>query len=135
MPTVGNAKERAGSAKKGKRGVPVRRANEADENSVITSSGNVFADLGFVDAVERKAKADLAIGIRKMIEKKGWSQREAARRLQTSQPTISSLYNSKLSSITYDKLTEWCLLLGKSVRISVFTPKKSELPHLEVALA
>lgn len=123
----------AGSAKKVKR-LPIERAHEADENSIVVGSGNVFADLGFPDAEERKAKAQLALGIRKLIEKKGWSQREAARNLATSQPTISALYTGKLSSITYDKLAEWYVTLGKSVRISVYTPKRREQPRLEVAV-
>lgn len=127
-------KARKGSAKGKVKVLPIARADEADENSIVIGSGNVFADLGFADAEERQAKADLAFGIRKLIEKKGWSQREAARNLETSQPTISALYNRKLSSITYDKLAEWYVALGKSVRISVYTPKGSEQPHLEVAV-
>lgn len=127
-------KNRIESAKRIKT-LAVDRADEANENSIVLSSGNVFADLRFADAEERKAKADLAIGIKNLIEKKRWSQRETAKRLGTSQPTISALWNNKLSSITYDKLTEWYLVLGKSVKIQVYTPKRNEQPRLEVAVA
>ncbi len=127
-------KNRIESAKRIKT-LAIDRADEANENSIVLSSGNVFADLRFADAEERKAKADLAIGIKNLIEKKRWSQRETAKRLGTSQPTISALWNNKLSSITYDKLTEWYLVLGKSVKIQVYTPKRNEQPRLEVAVA
>lgn len=131
--TVG-LKARAGSAKTKMRSLPIERAAEADENTILIGTGNVFADLGFADAEERKAKADLALGIKKLVEKNGWTQREAAKKLSTSQPTLSSLWAGKLSSITYDKLTEWYLVLGKSVRITVYTPRKHDEPRLEVAV-
>lgn len=115
--------------------LPIERANEADENSVVLSSGNVFADLGFDDAEERLMKMRMVVGVKRLIEEKGLTQVEAARLLGTTQPKISELWNNKLSSITFDKLAEWYVALGKNVKIEVSTPKRNEQPHLEVAVA
>jgi predicted XRE-type DNA-binding protein len=57
---------------------------------VETSSGNVFADLGFQDAEERLLKAKLATKIAQLIEKKGWTQAQTAERTALDQPIASS---------------------------------------------
>jgi predicted XRE-type DNA-binding protein len=55
------------------------RKSRANTN-VETSSGNVFADLGFQDAEERLLKANLATKIAQLIEKKGWTQAQTSER-------------------------------------------------------
>jgi len=45
------------------------RKPRASSEKVETSSGNVFADLGFQDAEERLLKAKLATKIAQLIEK------------------------------------------------------------------
>lgn len=45
----------------------------------VKSSGNVFADLGFSDAEERLAKAELARQIDHIIKKKRLTQERAAK--------------------------------------------------------
>ena len=56
------------------------RNSRAHAKKVETSSGNVFADLGFEDAEERLLKAKLAPKIAQLIEKKGWTQVQTAER-------------------------------------------------------
>lgn len=72
-------------------------------------SGNVFADLGLPGPDERLAKSRLADLITEIIDKKGWTQAQAAERLETLQPTISALRKGRLSSITYDRLVKMAL--------------------------
>ncbi len=123
------------TTKKRNKDLPIERARKADENSVTLSSGNVFADLGFPDAEELMIKTRLIVGVKRLIEKKGWTQSEAALHLGTSQPKISELWNGKLSSITLDKLAEWYVALGKNVKFVVSDPARNEQPHLEAAVA
>jgi len=105
-----------------------------DGLQVEEGSGNVFADLGLPDAEERLAKSRLAALISESIKKKGWTQAEAAQRLDTHQPTISALRKGRLRSITYDRLVHWVLALGHPIEIRVGQETRRE-PHLEVAIA
>jgi predicted XRE-type DNA-binding protein len=98
----------------------------------LIGSDNVFRDLGFADADERKAKAKLALQINMIIEEKGWTQTVAAEKLRTRQPEISSLRRGQLKSITYDRLLGWLNSLGYSVEIRIAKARK---PRLEVAIA
>ncbi len=107
---------------------------EIDGIEIHESSGNVFADLGFPDAEERLAKSRLGALITEMIDQKGWTQAEAARQLETHQPTISALRRGTLRSITYDRLVAWILMLGRPVEIRIGKETTRE-PHLEVAIA
>ena len=95
-------------------------------------SGNVFADLGLDNPDERLAKARLAAEINAIIEDNGWTQAEAAEELQTHQPVISALRRGRLKSLTYDRLVNWLVMLGRTVEIRV---KPSKNAHVEVAIA
>ncbi len=96
-------------------------------------SGNVFADLGLPDAEERLAKSCLAALIIDIIRKKGWTQAEAAGRLNTHQPTISALRKGRLSSITYDRLVSWLVMLGRPVEVRIGLETRREA-HVEVTI-
>ena len=98
------------------------------------SSGNVFADLSLPDAEERLARSRLSGLITDIIRKKGWTQAEAADRLNTHQPTISALRKGRLSSITYDRLVNWLVALGRPVEISIGLETR-QAAHVEVAIA
>ncbi len=55
------------------------RKSKTNSEKVETSSGNVFADLGFQDAEERLLKAKLATKIAQLIERKDWTQAQRRR--------------------------------------------------------
>ena len=105
-----------------------------NETEFEVGSGNVFADLELENADERLAKARLAGEINAIIEKNGWKQEQAAAKLKTHQPTISALRQGRLTSITYDRLVSWLVMLDRIVEIRVRPAKKAE-PHVEVAIA
>lgn len=92
------------------------------------SSGNIFADLGFdnAEAQEMNAKADLAIQIIKIIDKKKLTQTEAAVYLGTSQPNISRLNNADIDRFTFDKLMQWLVKLDQNIRLQVSPKKRTE---------
>lgn len=98
---------------------------------VEVGSGNVFTDLGLDNPGERLAKARLAAEINAIIEEHGWTQAEAAKRLETHQPVISALRHGRLKSLTYDRLMNWLVMLGRTVEIRVRPARK---PQVEVAV-
>lgn len=84
-----------------KANVKVTKARKPRSNGekIETSSGNVFADLGFQDAEERLLKAKLATKIAQLIEKKGWTQAQTAERTALDQPKVSRLLRGQLSGL------------------------------------
>lgn len=49
-------------------------------------------------------KAQLMIMIRDLIKERGWTQKEAANQLNTTQPRISDIVNGKIDNFTLDAL-------------------------------
>jgi predicted XRE-type DNA-binding protein len=85
------------------------------------SSGNIFEDIGFApaEAAELTAKSMLITAIRETIERRDLTQKEAARRCHTDQPTLSKVLRGRMESVTIDKLTAWLTALGRTVEIHV----------------
>ena len=54
------------------------RNNNMAKRDYVESSGNVFADLGFADADDRLAKAELAIKIAEILRRRRLTQTQAA---------------------------------------------------------
>lgn len=102
---------------------------------VERSSGNVFADLGFEDAEQLLLKADLAIRITQLIEKKGWTQAQTAERTGLDQPKISKLLRGQLSGFSADRLFAILNRLGHSVEVRI-SPKERppEKSHTRVMI-
>lgn len=80
---------------------------------IQASSGNVFADLGFKNADELLAKAELARQISNAINQHQKTQAEVAEILNTEQDTISNLIKGKLSSFSQDKIVHFLKILNK----------------------
>ncbi len=89
------------------------------------SSGNVFADLGFQDAREKLVKAELALTINKIIEKRKLKQIEAAEVLGINQPKISALSRGRLKEFSIERLIEFLNKLDQDVKIVVHQKPKS----------
>jgi predicted XRE-type DNA-binding protein len=102
-----------------------------NDTEFLVGSRNVYADLGHADAEEKFAKLKLAMQVNHIIEENGWNQTAAAKKLGTQQPEISNLKRGRLRNITYDRLMEWLVTLGYSVKIEV---ERSKKPHVEVAI-
>lgn len=84
-------------------------------------SANVFEDLGFEaeEAMNLKIRADLMLDLRDRIQKRGWTQKEAAEFLGETQPRISNLMNGEISRFSIDKLINLLGKVGMEVRIEV----------------
>lgn len=88
---------------------------------VTVGSDNIFKDLGFgaEEAAKLKARSDLMIEIRQLIERKGWTQAEAAERLGVSQPRISDLVRGKIDLFSVDTLIDVLARAGQRVVVKV----------------
>lgn len=91
-------------------------------------SGNVYKDLGFNNAEEMQAKAQLASSILSIIEKKKWTQKEAAEILGITQPKISLLSRGQFSGFSMEKLIKLLNKLNQDIEI-VIRKKPFSLRH------
>lgn len=93
---------------------------------VEPSSGNVFADLGFADADERMLKAQLAVKIAELIERKGWTQAYAAEVIGLDQPKVSHLLRGRLGGFSADRLISILNRLSHWVEVRVSVQERAE---------
>jgi predicted XRE-type DNA-binding protein len=104
------------------------------EEQIIQSSGNIFADLGLPDAEEALAKADLARHIARLIQRRGWTQAQAARALGIDQPKVSSLVRGRLEGFSAERLIRFLNDLDQEVEISV-RPKAPMAQHARLRVS
>jgi predicted XRE-type DNA-binding protein len=95
---------------------------------VTPSSGNVFADLGLLDAEELYTKSLLSILIARTSRDRGLTQTEAAALLGTTQPKISELVRGRLSGFSIERLFRFLNALGMNVRIHVSEAESKKEP-------
>ena len=95
------------------------------------SSGNIFADLGFEDADELFARAQLGFHVTNILRDRGLKQREIAKLLGMAQPDVSHLMNGHFSRFTTDKLLDFFKRLDKKVTIRISAHKRGE-PYQEI---
>jgi predicted XRE-type DNA-binding protein len=91
-------------------------------------SSNVFADLGYQDAEERRTKVRLAQVLNDELAKRGLTQKEAARLLGLGQPKVSALANYRLSGFSLERLLTLLTALDRDVDI-VLREKASSQPR------
>jgi predicted XRE-type DNA-binding protein len=85
----------------------------------VEGSGNVFADLGFANADEMLAKAELAIKIADILRRQRLTQVQAAAVLGVDQPKVSALIRGRLSGFSIERLLRFLLRLGTDVSITI----------------
>lgn len=86
---------------------------------IISSTGNVYEDLGLSDAPDRLAKAELAREITEIITKRHLSQVQAAELIGVDQPKISNVMHGRLSGFSLERLIQFLNSLGRDVQIIV----------------
>ena len=102
---------------------------------IESSSGNVFADLGFEDSEQRLLKAKLASKIAQLIEQKGWTQAQTATRTALDQPKVSRLLRGQLSGFSADRLFAVLNRLGHSVEVRISAKGRApEKSHTRVMI-
>ncbi|CCK04073.1 XRE family transcriptional regulator [Cronobacter sakazakii] len=83
------------------------------------SNGNVYDDLGLIDAEEMELKAQLAMAISDILKARGLTQQEAARLLGMTQPKLSLLLRGQFRGISETKMMACLMLLGRDISIVV----------------
>ena len=89
------------------------------QEEVTRGTGNVFTDLGYVDAEERQAKLRLAHAINSILASERLSQAAAAARLGVGQPKVSALAHYKLEGFSVERLMTFLTALDRDVEITI----------------
>ena len=91
------------------------------KNNIVVGSDNVFRDLGFPEGEAQNLllRADLVMHIRKVIEKLGITQAEAAKRASITQPRMNDLVKGRTEKFTLDAMVNVAAQLGYVVKLSL----------------
>ena len=89
------------------------------KGSIRRGSGNVFLDLGFPphEAAVMLLRCELAEVLRKWMDREGFTQAQAAKRLGVVQPRISEIACNKVDKLSLDYLVGLCAKAGLSVAV------------------
>ena len=104
-------------------------------DAIISSSGNVFADLGLPDAAGLDTKARLGAAICHIVDRRKFTQLEVAEKLGVNQPKVSALLNYKLEGFSVERLMNFLVRLGHDVEIVVKSRPRSRAARIAVKAA
>jgi predicted XRE-type DNA-binding protein len=79
---------------------------------IYAGSGNVFADLGFPDAVALNEKTRLAVMIQGIVAERGLSRASVAQRLNLNARQVAGLVVYRLESFTLPDMMRFVRVLG-----------------------
>ena len=109
---------------------------DSEDCRVTSSSGNVFADLGFENPEEMLLKAELVRQISLAIKEKGLNQYQAAEVLGIDQPKVSALVRGRFSGYSIERLFKYLNALGRDVEIVVrLSPSLESKSSVKVSAA
>ena len=86
---------------------------------VIESSGNLFADLGLADPEELDLKACLVMKLADVMRRRGVNQTATAELTGISQPDLSKALRGRLRDISVDRIIRALTRLDTEIDISV----------------
>lgn len=95
------------------------------EEKITVGSGNVYADLQIKNPEEMLRKAQLVASLQDIIEKRGLSQREAAKCMGLTQSKLSLLLRGKFQGVSEAKIMDCHAKLGSEVKILVTPPPEN----------
>src|SRR4051812_44838907 len=93
--------------------LPARRASRVEP--VTRGTKNVFADLGFPDAAERRAKLRLAYALNQVLEARTLSRADAAKVLGVTLQRVSALRRYRLAGFSVERLMNLLNALDQDV--------------------
>ena len=93
----------------------VGRRSTARREPVTRGTENVFADLGFPDAAERRAKLRLAYALNHVLEARTLSRADAAKVLGVTLPRVSALRRYRLAGFSVERLMNLLNALDQDV--------------------
>jgi predicted XRE-type DNA-binding protein len=86
---------------------------------IITSSGNVFADLRLPDSAELDTKLKLGAAICNIVKRRPLSQADVAGLLGINQPKVSALLHFKLEGFSVERPIRFLVALDQDVDIVI----------------
>lgn len=87
------------------------------EDTILESSGNVFADLGLEKSEDDMLKVCIAGMITRIIRKGHYTQTEVAKIMGIDQPKVSKLLRGRLKEFKSDRLVNCLLQLGYDLEL------------------
>ena len=93
---------------------------------VVESSGNIFADIGVPNPEEALAKVKLMRLIATVIERRGMTQTDAAKRLGIAQSDVSNIVRGRGRVYSMDRLLQLLHDLGAGITIEAKIGSKKE---------
>jgi predicted XRE-type DNA-binding protein len=98
---------------------PNHDLNEDLENTVTSSSGNVYTDLGYENPEEMLLKAHLVMSLSQAIKAKGLNQYQAAEVLGIDQPKVSALVRGQFRGYSLERLFKFLNAFDLDVEVNV----------------
>jgi len=95
------------------------------KSRIDSGTGDVFTDLGYADAKERRLRVALALEVNRLLKVRGLTQARAAALLGLRQPHISDLARYRLNRFSAERLMEFLTHLGNDVEIRIRPSKAS----------
>jgi len=106
----------------------------SDNATIMSSSGNMFADLGIEEPEEALAKAQLVSRLADISEERGLTQTQAAEILGIAQPNMSALLRGHFAGFSLGRLFRLLIALDTDITITA-KPKSEERGRLRVVTA
>ena len=100
--------------------------------AVEAGTGDVFVDLGFADAGERKLRVQLAMQINELVADRRLTQAKAAILMGVRQPDVSAIVTGRTGKYSLDRLVRCLNRLGYSIDMVV---QKKRRPRTAAAAA
>ncbi len=97
----------------------------AEDVKVTRGSGNVFADLGFENAEEVQAKANLVRTLQNIIENRKLSIRAASKIIKIDNSDLSQLLRGRTRGYSIERLFRFLLTLDRDIEIRIKKRPKS----------
>jgi predicted XRE-type DNA-binding protein len=91
--------------------------DDAADDAVIDSSGNVFADLGLPSSEEDMLKIEISRAIAATLRLNKMTQWEAAKLVGADQAKISAILKGRLKGFSTTRLMAYLLALGLNIDI------------------
>jgi predicted XRE-type DNA-binding protein len=98
--------------------------------TIDAGSGDVFTDLGFKDAGERKLRVQLAMRINDLLQERRLTQAKVTALFGIPQPHVSELKHYKLNRFSSERLMHFITLLDKDVEIIIRPKAKGQATGL-----
>ncbi|MHB1301198.1 MAG: helix-turn-helix domain-containing protein [Burkholderiales bacterium] len=106
---------------------------EKRTETIDAGTGDVFQDLGYADAGERKLRVQLAMRVNEIIKDKRLTQGAAAALFGIPQPHVSELKHYKLNRFSSERLLHFMTQLDRDVEI-VIRPRDESHPTGQVSV-